>query len=51
MLVIYTFMLFTDFVSDVEIKYFIGYFCITFVGLHLFVNIGIIGLHSMMDCR
>ena len=51
MFIIYTFMLFTDFVSDVEVKFLIGNFCIAFVGLHLIVNIGIIGFHSIMDCR
>jgi hypothetical protein len=44
-------MLFTDFVSDVEIKFMIGNFCIAFVGLHLIVNIGIIGFHSIMVFR
>jgi hypothetical protein len=44
-------MLFTDFVSDVEIKFLIGNFCIAFVGLHLIVNTGIIGFYSIMDCR
>jgi hypothetical protein len=51
MFVIYTFMLFTDFVGDVEVKFLIGYFCITFVGLHLVVNIGIIGFNSIIDFR
>jgi hypothetical protein len=44
-------MLFTDFVTDVEIKFTIGNFCVAFVGLHLIVNMGIIGFHSIMVFR
>jgi hypothetical protein len=51
MFVIYTFMLFTDFVPDVEIKFLTGNFCIALVVLHFIVNIGIISFHSIIDCR
>lgn len=51
MLVVYTFMLFSDFVTNVEMQFKIGYFACGFVTLHLVMNIGLIGWHSIKNCR
>ena len=51
MFTVYTFMIFSDYVQDVDIEFLVGYFAIGFVAVHLFVNIGLIGLHSFFDCR
>jgi hypothetical protein len=51
MLTVYTFMMFSDFVQDVDTEFVVGYLAIGFVGIHLLVNIGLIGLHSFKECK
>jgi hypothetical protein len=46
MLTVYTFMIFSDFVEDVDTEFVVGYLAIGFVAIHLLVNFGLIGLHS-----
>jgi hypothetical protein len=51
MFTVYTFMIFSDFVQDVDTKFMVGYLAIGFVAIHLLVNIGLIGLHSFIQFK
>ena len=42
MMVLYTMLCFSPWISDVELKFNIGYICIGFVVIHLLVNLSII---------
>ena len=51
MLVLYTMMCFSPFISDVQTKYNIGYVSNGFVALHLLINVGIISYATFKQTK
>ena len=51
MLTLYTFICFSPFVPDVEMRFAIGYFAIATVSLHLVVNFTLIGRETYLKIK
>ena len=51
MLVLYTILCFSPWVSDVEVKTQIGHITIAIVALHLLINIGFIAVMSFLQTK
>lgn len=51
MLLLYTFLCFSDMVADPETRFNMGYACISIVAAHLLFNLGLILYHNIAGCR